>query len=49
MAFSAAATAAVDPDYPGTAVVRMNNARQRARSLHPFKDLSADWEDVRRR
>jgi len=37
----------IDPDYPGTAVERMTNARNRVKSL--TKDqLSGDWDDVRR-
>lgn len=37
-----------DPDYPGTAVVRLNNVRARVATLTE-KDLSSDWEDVRRK
>jgi hypothetical protein len=38
----------LDPEYPGTAVVRMNAIRERARSL-TSEDLSGDWVAVRRR
>lgn len=37
----------VDPEYPGTAVARMEAARARARSLSPA-ELSGEWPDVRR-
>lgn len=37
----------VDPEYPGTAVHRMNTIRQRVRSLTP-EQLNGDWESVRR-
>ncbi len=38
----------VDPEYPGTAVERMNNVRARVVSLSEG-DLSGDWPDVRRK
>ena len=38
----------VDREYPGTAVVRMYAARERARSLKP-DELNDDWQAVRRR
>jgi hypothetical protein len=44
----AVAKRVIDQLYPGTAVARMNAARTRARSLLP-KNLTDDWEDVRRR
>ena len=37
-----------DPEYPGTAVSRMDAIRQRARSLTE-SELSGEWEGVRRR
>ena len=37
----------VDPEYPGTAVERMMNARRRASSLGPA-ELDGDWAEVRR-
>lgn len=37
----------VDPEYPGTAVVRMNNIRDRVRSLTEDQ-LNGDWEAIRR-
>lgn len=37
----------VDPEYPGTAVLRLRNIQQRVRSLSAA-DLSGDWETVRR-
>lgn len=37
----------VDPEYPGTAVVRMNNIRDRVRSLTE-EQLNGDWESIRR-
>jgi hypothetical protein len=38
----------VDSEYPGTAVERLNNVRARVKTLSE-KDLSGDWEDVRRK
>lgn len=38
----------IDPEYPGTAVLRLRNIQARVKSLSPT-DLSADWELVRRR
>jgi hypothetical protein len=38
----------VDPDYPGTAVERMNSVRARVASL-TSNELNGAWEDVRRR
>ena len=38
----------VDPVYPGTAVARMNAARDRARSLDS-SELSGNWEPVRQK
>ena len=37
----------IDQEYPGTAVQRMTNIRQRVRSL-TFEQLHGDWESVRR-
>lgn len=37
-----------DPQYPGTAVERLNNVRKRASSL-TRQELSGDWDDVRKR
>jgi len=37
----------VDAQYPGTAVVRMNNIRDRVRSL-AYEQLNGDWTLVRR-
>lgn len=51
MAFSSSTVcriAAVDLQYPGTAVTRMLNARNRARSLSP-QNMSAPWPDVRKK
>jgi len=36
-----------DPVYPGTAVLRMNNARSRARSL-TSDQLNGEWEHIRK-
>ena len=38
----------VDPMYPGTAVARMNAARERVKSLPPDA-LSGEWEPVRQK
>jgi hypothetical protein len=38
----------VDIEYPGTAVVRMNNVRARVKTLSE-QDLTGDWGDVRRK
>lgn len=38
----------VDTDFPGTAVQRLVTIQERVKSLTP-DDLSADWEEVRRR
>lgn len=38
----------MDPEYPGTAVERMLNIRDRVRSLS-IENLSEDWKTVRRR
>ena len=40
-------TAMVDSEYPGTAVQRMLNIRERAKSLKP-EQLNTNWEDARR-
>ena len=40
-------TAAVDAEYPGTAVKRMLAARDRARALTP-KNMSRSWPEVRK-
>jgi len=37
-----------DKEYPGTAVVRLNNVRERVATLS-VEDLSGDWDDVRRK
>lgn len=37
-----------DKDYPGTAVIRMQNIRERVKSL-TISNLSEDWENVRRK
>ncbi len=39
----------IDPKYPGTAVERMLNARQRVTQLAEGNELNGPWEDVRRR
>ena len=36
-----------DPTYPGTAVLRMNNARERVRSL-TSEQLNGEWEQIRK-
>jgi len=41
-------TALFDEEYPGTAVTRMLNVRERVKSLSET-DLSGDWEEVRRK
>lgn len=47
---SAASTSAVDPEYPGTAVLRLENARLRVKELVERDELSnAPWEDIRKR
>jgi len=38
----------VDPEYPGTAVERLRNVRERVQSLS-VEDLSGDWQEVRRK
>lgn len=38
----------VDPEYPGTAVLRLRSVHDRVATLSE-KDLSGDWEDVRRK
>jgi len=38
----------VDVEYPGTAVLRLNNVRARVATLSE-QDLSGEWEDVRRK
>eukprot|EP00980_Cylindrotheca_fusiformis_P028208 scaffold22586_cov138-Cylindrotheca_fusiformis.AAC.28 len=38
----------VDPDYPGTAVERLSNVRDRVKGL-TTEDLNGRWDDVRRR
>eukprot|EP01035_Chromulina_nebulosa_P021349 gene21349-27659_t len=38
----------IDSEYPGTAVLRLNNVRNRVKSLST-EDLSNDWENVRRK
>ena len=43
----ASAAQAIDSDYPGTAVERMLNIRERVRGLNSQEDLSGDWDDVR--
>ena len=47
-AFEIGEEVVLDPEYPGTAVARMNSIRARARSLST-SELSGDWEGVRRR
>lgn len=37
----------VDPEYPGTAVTRLQNVQKRVKTLTP-EQLSQDWETVRR-
>jgi hypothetical protein len=39
-------TPTIDPEYPGTAVERMMNIRERTRNL-TGEELSQDWEEVR--
>ena len=47
---SAASPSAVDPEYPGTAVLRLENARLRVRELVQRDELSnVPWEDIRKR
>ena len=41
-------SAQFDPEYPGTAVERMMNARARVKEL-THEDLNGQWDDVRRR
>ncbi|CAJ1942624.1 unnamed protein product [Cylindrotheca closterium] len=41
-------SAKFDPEYPGTAVERMMNARSRVKEL-TTEDLNGDWDNVRRR
>ena len=38
----------VDPDYPGTAVERMMNVRERVSQL-TNEDLNGPWEEIRRK
>jgi membrane-bound ClpP family serine protease len=45
---STAAAMVVDPDYPGTAVERMMNVRERVSQLSN-EDLNGTWEEVRRK
>lgn len=45
---SSSTAAQVDPDYPGTAVVRLNNVRERVSSLTE-QDLKGEWEEVRKK
>ena len=45
---SANENAPVDAEYPGTAVIRMLNIRERVRSLTPA-DLNGEWENVRKK
>lgn len=40
---------AADPEYPGTAVDRMEAVRDRVRSLTDIRDGGMAWEEVRRR
>jgi hypothetical protein len=46
-AFSTFAKSTMDPEYPGTAVERMNYIREQVRST-PRTSFDADWEDCRR-
>ena len=39
----------VDPEYPGTAVERMNAVRARVAQLADGDELNGRWEDVRRK
>lgn len=39
----------VDPEFPGTAVERMLNIRERVKELTQGDDLNQKWDDVRRR
>lgn len=39
----------IDPDYPGTAVERMMNARARVAQLAENDNFSGPWEEVRRK
>lgn len=39
----------VDPEYPGTAVERMLNIRERVKELAKGDDLNQKWDDVRRK
>jgi len=38
----------VDPEYPGTAVARMNACRRRVKEISANGGFSLDWEDTRR-
>ena len=40
--------AEIDAEYPGTAVLRLRNVRERVASLSN-EDLSGEWKDVRRK
>ena len=42
-------TMPVDPEYPGTAVERLNAVRARVAELAQGNDLNGRWEDVRRK
>jgi hypothetical protein len=48
MSTSAADLPPVDPEYPGTSVVRLQNIHTRVKTLTEVQ-LSGDWEDVRRK
>mmetsp|Transcript_22884 Transcript_22884/g.53559 ORF Transcript_22884/g.53559 Transcript_22884/m.53559 type:complete len:213 (-) Transcript_22884:229-867(-) len=39
----------VDPEYPGTSVERLRNIHKRITEEVTSKDLSGDWEEVRRK
>ena len=45
----AAVAAAVDAQYPGTAVQRLRSVHARVRSLNESDALRGDWEEVRRK
>lgn len=47
-ASKACLSALIDAEYPGTAVVRMLNARSRARSMNPHS-LSVSWPEARQK
>ena len=49
VSMSSSSPTIIDSEYPGTAVERMNNARQRVKDLARGDDLNGNWQNVRRR